>query len=50
MAKKFLIIFNKLFNCRINFYINSSFTISNYYSQLTDKWINKLLFIEILEL
>ena len=51
MAKKFSINFNNLFTFFLivtliiilyNFYINSSFSMSNYYSQLTDKWIKEV--------
>ena len=51
MAKKFSINFNSLFTFFLivtlftilyNFYINSSFSMSNYYSQLTDKWIEEV--------
>lgn len=51
MAKKFSINFNTLFTFFLivtlmiilyNFYINSSISMSNYYSQLTDKWIEEV--------
>ena len=51
MAKKFSINFNNLFVFILiivsiiilyKFFINTPFTMSNYYSQLTDKWIKEV--------